>query len=167
MMSSGPVRIPIRTAPVPGPAIHVNPYMGTAGYASAGQQTPRGSDHLGGAPPQTNQINPVYYNQLGAVPGDTITEKTGEFFFDAKIDILAECFDRLPDGRIKWFAGPPLDVLEPNPIVHSIDYMAKKATEEKKPAVAAVCLAMVLTLFRWSQRLNLPPRKSRCVYGLE
>jgi hypothetical protein len=64
---------------------------------------------------KTRQINPVYYQQLGALPGDTISDKS------------AQNFERFPDGRMKWFSGPPLDVLDPAPLDHSLAFLKHKA----------------------------------------
>lgn len=43
-----------------------------------------------------------------------------------------QCFDRLPDGRIKWFAGPPLDILDDEEPIHSLEYLLKRAKEPVK-----------------------------------
>lgn len=58
----------------------------------------------------------MYYQQLGALPGDTISDKS------------AQNFERFPDGRMKWFSGPPLDVLDPAPLDHSLAFLKHKAT---------------------------------------
>jgi hypothetical protein len=74
-----------------GPQLQVapNPYLGVAGYSTplpttAGVNVAASSALSGGSarPGQTpsgptNQINPLYYNQLGNLPGDNINESTG------------------------------------------------------------------------------------------
>ena len=65
----------------------------------------------------SQQINPAYYNSLTNVPGESIPDKTSVFF------------EKLPDGKVKWFAGPPLDVVGNEPLDHSLDYLHMRAEE--------------------------------------
>lgn len=90
MFSPGLVRPQAPPAPA-GAQLQVapNPYLGVAGYstplpATSGSTlaTSSGVSNGFGRPGQTpsgptNQINPLYYNQLGNLPGDNINESTG------------------------------------------------------------------------------------------
>lgn len=88
MFSPSLVRPQAPSAPA-GPQLQVgpNPYLGVAGYTTplpttAGGTAPSSAvsgafGRAGQTPGPTNQINPLYYNQLGNLPGDNINESTG------------------------------------------------------------------------------------------
>ncbi len=43
---------------------------------------------------------------------------------------LVEAFDSRGDGKLRWFSGPPIDVVEVKQL-HSLDYAAWKASRPK------------------------------------
>ena len=82
MFSPGPVRPPAPSVPQ-GPQLHVapNPYLGIPAHSTPINPSGVGRPNYTPAPgptSPTNQINPLYYNQLGNLPGDTISESTGK-----------------------------------------------------------------------------------------
>ncbi|KAI8816100.1 uncharacterized protein EV422DRAFT_547313 [Fimicolochytrium jonesii] len=46
--------------------------------------------------------------------------------------VTVETFETTDDGKIKWFAAPPLDVIDDWTAVHSLDYLYKKALDKRK-----------------------------------
>lgn len=45
---------------------------------------------------------------------------------------IVDSFDTTEDGKLKWYAAPPLDVIDTSTTVHSLEYLYKKAQEKAK-----------------------------------